>query len=51
MPRSVMRLVMLVLALSVAGCVVAPAGGPPGYHWVPGHYDAFGGWHPGHWVP
>lgn len=35
----------LLVATTLAGCVVAPA---PGCYWVPGHYGPYGGWHPGH---
>jgi hypothetical protein len=43
---------LLVGTLPLAGCVVAPVGPAPhaGLHWVPGHYGAYGGWHPGHWA-
>jgi hypothetical protein len=42
-------LMLLLLALTLGGCVMAPEPGPPATVWVPGH------WVPGpygyHWVP
>jgi hypothetical protein len=48
--RSRLRPVLLIclVAVGLAGCVVAPPRGP-GRAWVPGHYNAHGGWVPGHW--
>lgn len=53
-----MRVSFLVVAaaLALGGCVVAPGPGPaevvracpPPYHWIPGHYGPYGGFHPGH---
>ncbi len=45
-------MIFVLLAASLTGCVVAPAGPAPhpGAYWVPGHYGASGYWHPGHWA-
>jgi hypothetical protein len=40
-------------AVSLGGCVVAPApgyGGRPGCRWIPAHYGAYGVFHPAHWA-
>ena len=51
-PARIAAALLLVLApASLSGCVIAPAPapGPRGVAWVPGHYH---GWHwvPGHWA-
>jgi len=51
-PARIAAALLLVLApASLSGCVIAPAPapGPRGAAWVPGHYH---GWHwvPGHWA-
>ena len=52
MSRIMAILMLFSLALSLCACVVEPVGaGPPGAHWVPGHYGPYGDWHPGHWAP
>ena len=54
MARIVTALMLLGLMVSLGACVVeepGPGPGPPGAHWVPGHYGPYGGWQPGHWVP
>ena len=48
MRRLMRRFAAIFLLAALAGCVVAPAGGP-GRAWVPGHYNAYGHWVPGHW--
>jgi hypothetical protein len=38
-------------AVVLSGCVVAPPPRPgPAAHFVPGHYNPYGQWIPGHWV-
>lgn len=50
MKRVSALLLCLAMAVSLAGCVVAPAGPPyHGAYWVHGYYGPYGGWHPGHW--
>lgn len=57
MPR-LLRLAAMLAMLAMAGTLSACAVYPretvaivPGHaHWVPGHYNAWGYWRPGHWV-
>jgi hypothetical protein len=51
MKRVSAMLLCALMAASLAGCVVAPAGPGPHSraHWVPGACGPYGGWHPGHW--
>jgi hypothetical protein len=50
-----MKRIGLALALAgavvLSGCVVAPPPRPgPAAHFIPGHYNPYGQWIPGHWV-
>ncbi len=47
MRRMLLALSCVLLAGSLAACVVAPPRG--GRDWVPGHYNRGGAWVPGHY--
>jgi len=52
MKRLMVLLLLAAVIAPVSGCVVYPAHPRPyaAAYWAPGHFGAYGVWHPGHWA-